>query len=127
MADAVTSQTIFDGPTRTVMKFTNVSDGTGESAVLKVDVSELNGAPSRVRIMQVWFTCDGMSVDMFWDATSDVLAFSLPQTQNGHLDFRCFGGIPNNAGSGITGDLMFTTVGHTSGDRYSIVLELAKN
>jgi hypothetical protein len=41
MADAVTSQTLIDGPTHTVMKFTNISDGTGESAVTKVDVSGL--------------------------------------------------------------------------------------
>ena len=30
MADAVTSQTIVDGDKHAVMKFTNVSDGTGE-------------------------------------------------------------------------------------------------
>ena len=41
MADAVTSQTLEDGPTHVAMKFTNVSDGTGESAVTKVDVSAL--------------------------------------------------------------------------------------
>ena len=41
MADAVTSQTIIDGPKTAVLKFTNVSDGTGESAVKKVDVSAL--------------------------------------------------------------------------------------
>ena len=41
MADAVTSQTIVDGDKHVVMKFTNVSDGTGESAVTKVDVSGL--------------------------------------------------------------------------------------
>ena len=29
MADAVTSQTIIDGERNCVMKFTNVSDGTG--------------------------------------------------------------------------------------------------
>ncbi len=33
MADAVTSQTLFDGDKHVVMKFTNISDGTGESAV----------------------------------------------------------------------------------------------
>ena len=42
MADAVTSQTLFDGDKHVVMKFTNISDGSGESAVKKVDVSELN-------------------------------------------------------------------------------------
>ena len=40
MADAVTSQTIVDGEKTVVQKFTNISDGTGESAVVKVDVSD---------------------------------------------------------------------------------------
>ena len=35
MADAVTSQTLQDGEKTAIMKFTNVSDGTGESAVKK--------------------------------------------------------------------------------------------
>ena len=39
MADAVTSQTIVDGEKTVVQKFTNISDGTGESRIVKVDVS----------------------------------------------------------------------------------------
>ena len=31
-------------------------------------------------------------------------------------------GIPNNAGSGVNGDLLLTTVGHTSGDTYSMMI-----
>ena len=42
MADAVTSQTIVDGDRNCIMKFTNVSDGTGKTAVAKVDVSALS-------------------------------------------------------------------------------------
>ena len=41
MADAVTSQTLVDGDKTAVLKFTNISDGSGESAVKKVDVSAL--------------------------------------------------------------------------------------
>ena len=41
MADAVATQTIIDGDRNVVQKFTNVSDGSGESAVVKVDVSAL--------------------------------------------------------------------------------------
>ena len=42
MADAVTSQTILDGERLFIGKFTNLSDGTGETAVVKIDVSTLN-------------------------------------------------------------------------------------
>ena len=41
MADAVASQTILDGERLAVLRFTSVSDGTGESNVVKVDVSAL--------------------------------------------------------------------------------------
>ena len=45
----------------------------------------------------------------------------------GHLDFRSFGGIKNNAGGGITGDIDFTTSGHTNLDHYTIILEMRKS
>ena len=42
MADAVTTQVLQDGERLYIAKFTNISDGTGESEVTKVDVSGLN-------------------------------------------------------------------------------------
>ena len=131
MADAVTTQTIIDGERNCVMKFTNVSDGSGESAVAKVDVSALASnaagvACSEVRVMRVSHAIVGMSVQMFLDATSNVLLMELAESSNGHMDFKDFGGLPNNAGSGKTGDILFTTKGHSSGDTYSIVLEMVK-
>ena len=131
MADAVTTQTIIDGEINCVMKFTNVSDGTGESAVAKVDVSALASnaagvACSEVRVMRVSHAIVGMSVQMFLDASSNVLLMELAESSNGHMDFKDFGGLPNNAGSGKTGDILFTTKGHSSGDTYSIVLERVK-
>ena len=131
MADAVTTQTIIDGERNCVMKFTNVSDGTGESAVAKVDVSALASnsagtACSEVRVMRISHAIVGMSVQLFLDATSNVLLMELAESSNGHMDFKDFGGLSNNAGSGKTGDILFTTKGHSSGDTYSIVLEMIK-
>ena len=131
MADAVTSQTIIDGERNCVMKFTNVSDGTGESAVAKVDVSALASnaagvACSEVRVLRVSHAIVGMSVQLFLNATSNVLLVELAESSNGHMDFKDFGGLPNNAGSGKNGDILFTTKGHSSGDTYSITLEMIK-
>ena len=131
MADAVTSQTIQDGERNCIMKFTNVSDGSGESAVAKVDVSALTSnsrgvACSEVRVMRISHAIVGMSVQLFFNATSNVLLMELAESSNGHMDFTDFGGIPNNAGSGKDGDILFTTKGHSSGDTYSIVLEMVK-
>ena len=132
MADTVTSQTIQDGERVAVLKFTNVSDGTGESAVKKVDVSALttNSAGescTSVSIARIYWACVGMRVNIEFDASTNVLAIPLPADSTGDEYYDLFSGIPNNAGSGITGDIDFTTVGHSSGDAYSIILVLNKN
>jgi|TARA_R100000234_G_scaffold68943_1_gene42300 hypothetical protein len=131
MADTVTSQTIQDGQRKAVLKFTNVSDGTGESNVVKVDVSALqanaNGdACTGVTIQRIYWACRGMGVNLFFDATANVLITGLPADSTGDEYYDNFTGIPNNAGSGKTGDVLFSTVGHSSGDTYSIILELVK-
>ena len=126
MADAVSTQTLFDGSKKVIIKFTNISDGTGESEVIKVDASALSSNPSKVKINQIWFSTDGMAVQVWWDATANVLAYLIAGNQNGILDFRSFGGLVNNAGVGVTGDILFTTSGHTSGDTYTVIMEVEK-
>ena len=128
MADAVTATTVEDGPKKAVIYCTNTSDGTGESAVTKVDVSELSSlqdgtACSKVRIEKIVFTNVGMGVKILWDAATDVIAAQLPADYSDTLDYSDLSGLPNVAASGgNTGDIQFTTVGHSSGDTYSIVL-----
>lgn len=131
MADAVTTQILQDGPRNCVMKFTNVSDGTGETGVLKVDVSTLSyveatGPCTAVRINAIRYQLIGMNVQILWDATTDVLAVELVPEAGDHLCMRQFGGITNNAGTGKTGDILFTTIGATAGDTYTIILEMVK-
>jgi hypothetical protein len=131
MADNVTSQTLLDGERLFIGKFTNISDGTGETAVVKVDVSTLSSnsfglACNGVKINKIWMTVHGMEVRILWDATTDLLAWQA--TSNGPylMDFSSFGGIPNNSGAGKTGDIAFTTHAPTAGGSYTIVLECLK-
>jgi hypothetical protein len=124
MADAVSSQTILDGKRNVVMKFTNLSDGTGEAAVTKVDVSALNDAPATVSIKKIHYSVTGMVVTLLWDATTDERIVDL--AGDGCLDCSGFGGIPNTLASGYTGDILLTTTGHTSGDNYTVILEMTK-
>jgi hypothetical protein len=131
MADAVTSQTLADGPKYAVIKFTNVSDGTGESAVTKVDVSALASSAdgdtcSGVVIERIWWQCIGMKVQILWDATSDQFCIELGENQSGNHDYTIFGGLTNNAGAGKNGDVKFTTVGATAADTYTVILYLRK-
>ena len=131
MADAVTSQTILDGERLFIGKFTNISDGTGETAVVKIDVSTLNPnsfglACNGVKINKIWANTHGMEVRILWDATTDQFAWMIPQNSTYNMDFSSFGGIPNNAGAGVNGDLLFSTADASSGDMYTIVLECLK-
>lgn len=131
MADAVTSQTILDGERLFIGKFTNISDGTGETAVVKIDVSTLNPnaagqACNGVKINKIWSTTHGMEVRILFDATTDAFAWMLPQNTNYLMDFSSFGGLPSNAGAGVTGDVAFTTVDQSNGDMYTIVIEAIK-
>ena len=129
MADAVTSQTIFDGERKAIMKFTNVSDGTGETAALKVDVSALSQDAfqrpcTSVTLERIHVSINGMSVSILWDATTDVPAFiAAPGVYS--FDFDKFQ-IPNDAGTGKNGDILFSTIGAAAGDTYTIILEMVK-
>lgn len=131
MADAVTTQVLLDGERLYIAKFTNISDGTGENKVIKIDVSSLNPniyglACNGVKINKIWATTHGLEVQMYWDATTDQYVWLIPQNTNYLMDFSTFGGIPNNAGAGSTGDLLFSTADASNGDSYTIVIEAIK-
>lgn len=132
MADAVASQTLMDGERMAIMKFTNISDGTGENKVLKVDVSALSpsnagGVCDGVTITKIHASTHGMEVQIWWDATTDVLCWQVPQNSQYTWDWEKTGGLTNNAGSGKTGDVLFSTVDASNGDMYTIVLEMVKH
>ena len=132
MADAVTATSVIDGPRTAVVYCTNTSDGTGESAVTKVDVSALSSrqdgtACTGVRLQKIVFTNVGMGVKVLWNASTNVIAAQLPADYSDTLDYSDISGLPNVAASGgKTGDIKFTSVGHSSGDTYSVVLYCLK-
>jgi hypothetical protein len=133
MADAVTSTTLSDSDRSAVIQLTNTSDGTGEAAVNKVDVSGLatrtsDGATcTGVRLAKIVYSTFGMSVKLLWDATTNTICWDLNSDYTTDEDFTEFGGIRNTAASGgKTGDILLTTTGASSGDSYVIVLTLFK-
>ena len=89
MADAVTSQTLVDtSGTKTVMKFTNMSDGSGETLVTKMDASALTfmTEDATKSIAKIWWavnTTNGKSgVELLWagsgsSAANSTIAFFI--------------------------------------------------
>jgi Tfp pilus assembly protein PilN len=131
MADTVGFQILQDGPRNVVAKWTDVSDGTGQTNFLALDVDTLSGfnglIPDAVRIERIDYSLEGMSVKILWDATVPVLAWEITPDADNTLHFKQFGGLVNNAGAGKTGDILFTTIGASAGDSYSIVLSMVKH
>ena len=132
MADALTSQVIQDGPRSAILKFTNISDGTGQSGVVLVDVSSLSSDPltnqvcNGVTLQSISYSNVGMGVNLLWDANANVPLINLLQNWSDQLDFSDYG-IPNNSGTGRTGDILITTTGATAGDAYFLLLTLTKS
>ena len=116
--------TTFTGEKATQVVLTSVSDGSNEDNVVKVDVSTLANSPSRVRIACIKYDVSGMGVRLQWEATSNVDALILGSGNSQHFDYRNFGGIRNNGGEGVTGNILLSTIDAVAGATYSIVLEL---
>ena len=117
MADTVTSQTLTDtSGVKTVIKFTNSSDGTGESLVNKVDASELTHLTedgTKVISKINWSIRDG--------ATNATACFLSGQ---GYWDLRTDGNEISNNATTPTGDILFSTKNFANGDNYTIILEV---
>ena len=131
MADAVSTQIIQDTDRVVIVKFTNLSDGTGETNVKKVDVSELEkelrrGIPcTSVDIERIIYTTAGMSVDILWDGNPNQVAWTV--SGDGHFHFEDIGPIKNDATVSVSGDILFSTQNASNTDRYTILLKLSKN
>lgn len=130
MADVVDTQVIADTAMRHVVRITNRSDGTGESSVVKVDKSGLTGPiagvePGSLVLEQIQGNVDGMQVQLNWDHDTDdeivTLAGGIIQR-----DWRKVGGLKDPKTTGGTGDVLLTTVGHSSGDSYDLTLHFRK-
>jgi hypothetical protein len=133
MADTVTSRVVFSNTNsrKYIVHLTGISDGTGESAVVKVDRSALtNGAgqaPDKIKIASIRWNIQGYSyIKLSWDHTADDTAMVL--SGNGYDNFESYGCLvdPNTSGDTVTGaigDLLLTSVGAASGASYDVTIE----
>jgi hypothetical protein len=140
MADAVTSQLIANGPRNWGYVFTNLSDGTGETNVVKVDGSAAgplgiflygqNFYPlSNIKITEIEYDIKGMTLEIIWDATTSANATVLGGF--GKLHYSQFGGLAAVSSSGVllagaTGKIKFTTVGQGAGSGYTVYMRGTK-
>ena len=69
---------------------------------------------------------DLLTVNLFWDATTPVRIEELAGRGKG--DYHCFGGLVNNAGTGVTGKILYSTQGWSAGAvlSFNVILEMQK-
>lgn len=125
MAGEITIQKIVDGSRHTIIKATIGGDADLTNAVL-FDASVYVGANTHNKLMKVEFGLDGFDARLLWDATVNVDLIALPENYLEKQCYEWFGGIPNNAGTGKTGDILITTVGLAAGDDGHIILYIKK-
>jgi hypothetical protein len=128
MADTVSSLTLVDtSGVKFTGKFTNFSDGTGETLVRKVDASALtfmteDGNRKIAKINWSINTANPKSgVEIIWNGATNATACFL--SGQGYWDLRTDGNEITNNATTPTGDVLFSTKNFANGDNYTIIIE----
>ena len=127
MADTVSTQVLTDTTgVKFGVKMTNISDGTGENLVKKVDASTTTfmTEDGERKISKIFWSVNTQSgkssVELIWDGATNATAVSL--SGQGFWDLRADGNeIVNNATT-PTGDVLLSTKNFANGDNYTILV-----
>lgn len=123
MSDTVDTIVLENSRVFRKIRCTNISDGSGESAVVKVDrsaLTDLNGLePRRLNVLYIKWAIQGFSsVRLHWDAATDDEIAVLTGVGE-----RVYDPPLKDPLSGTNvGDILFTTAGAVSGATYDIEL-----
>ena len=128
MADIVSTQVISDtSGVKYVAKMTNISDGSGESLVKKIDASETTfmTEDAERKIAKIWWSVNAISkkacVELLWDGETNATAMLL--SGQGYWDLRTAGNEITNNATTPTGDVLLSTRDFVVGDNYTILVE----
>ena len=127
MADTVSTQVLTDTTgVKYAVKMTNISDGTGENLVQKIDASNTTfmTEDGERKISKIFWSVNTQSgksaVELIWDGATNATAVTL--SGQGFWDLRADGNeIVNNATT-PTGDVLLSTKNFANGDNYTILV-----
>ncbi len=140
MADAVTTQLLENGNNWWSYSFTNLSDGTGETSVTKIDGSATGPLgviiagqtfypAQHIKIREIEYDVKGMALEIIWDATVSQNALVLGGF--GRMKYDKVGGLAAMGSSGVllagaTGKIKFTTLGAMPNSGYTVFMRGTK-
>src|SRR5262245_20540249 len=127
MADTVDVKAIFAGKRIKAYHLIGISDGTGESDVIKVDISTLTDPNGNVctytAVDRIEYAVNGFNyVLLEWDHTTDDEIAVL--SGQGTIDHSMLGGNVDPRTAGGTGDIVLTSNGAAAGATYDITIYL---
>jgi hypothetical protein len=129
MADTVSTNVLSNTAKRITVQILNISDGTGENAVTKIDKSTLVGLnglePGSLVLERVEGDASGMEVLVYCARTTPIELARIGGLGIYKANYRDVGGIQTNT-AGSTGDILVTTNGQSAGDSYDIKLYFRK-
>lgn len=123
--DVVTSSVNADGDRNYIITLTNLSDGTGENAVKKVDIATMHPVPTSLRLEKIEGTIAGMNVALLWGATIKVKFVELSDAFV-EMDTSEEGGLADPKASGFDGCVYLTTANQAAGSSYTLHLHFKK-
>ena len=127
MADVVSTQVLTDTTgVKFGVKMTNISDGTGENLVKKVDASNTTfmTEDGERKISKIFWSVNTQSgksaVELIWDGETNATAVTL--SGQGFWDLRADGNEITNNATTPTGDVLLSTKNFAIGDNYTILV-----
>lgn len=69
----------------------------------------------------------GFSMNLLWDADTNDEFLQIPSNDQFEQSYRDIGGLKNPSTAGVTGDIVFTTLGLGAGDKGSLTIWLRKS
>ena len=128
MADVVSTQVLTDTTgVKFGVKMTNISDGTGENLVQKIDASNTTfmTEDGERKISKIFWSVNTQSgksaVELIWDGETNATAVTL--SGQGFWDLRADGNEITNNATTPTGDVLLSTKNFANGDNYTIIAE----
>lgn len=143
MADTVTTITVIDDDTNTVVHLTGISDATGEAAVKKVDIAailanEYGVQAESLHVEQLRWAIQGYGyIQLLFDRTAGPYTIAV-LCGSGYDDFRGLGrgtrnmqrlrGLldPGHASADGKGSILLTSQGQVNHGSYDITIWLGK-
>lgn len=121
------------GNRRVIVRLLNDSDGTGETDVTKVDLTQLKtvcgNVPTRTAVEWMEWNVYGMKVTLEWDRapnariiTLNDVGFNNATLDMDRMEWKGFGGLVDPGGDDRTGNIVLTTEYAVSGDNYDITM-----